>query len=163
MKRIDARRRWALGMALTAVLVLAAAQVPRTTTSPLLRQLGVEVDEHGFPRENQVRLFRPTESMVDRVFVAGAAVGPKIVQQSVEQGRAAAMKALPVLILGGLTSVPGAIIGGLIIGVGEKVAEVFWGPAIGGAIENWFAYALALAFLLFRPQGLFGERIIERV
>ena len=59
--------------------------------------------------------------------------------------------------------VPGAIIGGLIIGVGEKVAEIYWGPAIGGAIENWFAYALALVFLLFRPQGLFGERIIERV
>ena len=74
-----------------------------------------------------------------------------------------ALKALPVLILGGLTSVPGAIVGGLIIGVGEKVAEVFWGPAVGGAIEDWFAYALALVVLLFRPQGLFGERIIERV
>ncbi len=74
-----------------------------------------------------------------------------------------ALKALPVLILGGFTSVPGAIIGGLIIGVGEKVAEVYWGPAFGGAIENWFAYMLAMMFLLFRPQGLFGERIIERV
>jgi branched-chain amino acid transport system permease protein len=74
-----------------------------------------------------------------------------------------ALKALPVLILGGLTSVPGAIVGGLIVGSGEKVAEVFWGPATGGAIEDWFAYALALVFLLFRPQGLFGERIIERV
>ena len=74
-----------------------------------------------------------------------------------------ALKALPVLILGGFTSVPGAIIGGLIIGVGEKIAEVYWGPLVGGAIENWFAYALALVFLLFRPQGLFGERIIERV
>jgi branched-chain amino acid transport system permease protein len=74
-----------------------------------------------------------------------------------------ALKALPVLILGGFTSVPGAIVGGLIIGVGEKVAEVYWSPAIGGAIENWFAYILALAFLLFRPQGLFGEKIIERV
>lgn len=74
-----------------------------------------------------------------------------------------ALKALPVLILGGFTSVPGAIVGGLIIGVGEKVAEVYWGPLVGGAIENWFAYALALVFLLFRPQGLFGERIIERV
>ena len=74
-----------------------------------------------------------------------------------------ALKALPVLILGGFTSVPGAIIGGLIIGVGEKVAEIYWGPLVGGAIENWFAYVLALAFLLFRPQGLFGERIIERV
>jgi len=74
-----------------------------------------------------------------------------------------ALKALPVLILGGFTSIPGAIIGGLIIGVGEKVAEVFWGPAFGGAIEDWFAYMLALAFLLFRPQGLFGDKIIERV
>jgi branched-chain amino acid transport system permease protein len=74
-----------------------------------------------------------------------------------------ALKALPVLILGGFTSVPGAIIGGMIIGVGEKVAEVYLGPIVGGAIENWFAYMLALAFLLFRPQGLFGERIIERV
>jgi branched-chain amino acid transport system permease protein len=74
-----------------------------------------------------------------------------------------ALKALPVLILGGFESVPGAIAGGLIIGVGEKIAEVYWGPLVGGAIENWFAYVLALAFLLFRPQGLFGERIIERV
>ena len=74
-----------------------------------------------------------------------------------------ALKALPVLILGGFTSVPGAVVGGLIIGVGEKLAEVYLGPFVGGAIENWFAYVLALAFLLFRPQGLFGERIIERV
>ena len=74
-----------------------------------------------------------------------------------------ALKALPVLILGGLTSISGAIVGGLIIGVGEKVAEIYWGPLFGGAIENWFAYILALVFLLFRPQGLFGERIIERV
>jgi branched-chain amino acid transport system permease protein len=74
-----------------------------------------------------------------------------------------ALKALPVLILGGFTSVPGAIAGGLIIGVGEKLGEVYWGPLVGGAIENWFAYMLALAFLVFRPQGLFGERIIERV
>jgi len=74
-----------------------------------------------------------------------------------------ALKALPVLILGGFTSVPGAIIGGLIIGVGEKVAEIYWGPVFGGAIEGWFAYIVALLFLLFRPQGLFGEKIIERV
>ena len=64
---------------------------------------------------------------------------------------------------GGFTSVPGAIVGGLIIGAGEKIAEVFWGVAFGGAIEDWFAYMLAMVFLLFRPQGLFGERIIERV
>jgi len=74
-----------------------------------------------------------------------------------------ALKALPVLILGGFTSVPGAIVGGIIIGVGEKVAEVYWGPLVGGAIENWFAYVMALGFLLVRPQGLFGEKIIERV
>jgi branched-chain amino acid transport system permease protein len=74
-----------------------------------------------------------------------------------------ALKALPVLILGGFESVPGAIVGGLIIGVGEKVGEVYWGPLVGGAIENWFAYVVALTFLLFRPQGLFGEKIIERV
>ncbi len=74
-----------------------------------------------------------------------------------------ALKALPVLILGGFTSVPGAIVGGLIIGTGEKIGEVYWGPLVGGAIENWFAYVVALAFLLVRPQGLFGEKIIERV
>jgi branched-chain amino acid transport system permease protein len=81
-----------------------------------------------------------------------------------------ALKALPVVILGGLTSVPGAIIGGLIIGVGEKFAEVFLGPVLvktydlaGGGIENWFAYVLALAFLLVRPEGLFGEKHIDRV
>lgn len=74
-----------------------------------------------------------------------------------------ALKALPVLILGGFTSIPGAIVGGLIIGVGEKLAEAYIGPLVGGAIENWFAYMLALAFLLIRPQGLFGDKIIERI
>ena len=74
-----------------------------------------------------------------------------------------ALKALPVLILGGLTSVPGAIVGGLIIGVGEKLGEFYWGPLLGGGIESWLAYFIALAFLLVRPQGLFGEKIIERI
>ncbi len=74
-----------------------------------------------------------------------------------------AMRALPVVILGGLTSVPGAILGGLVIGVGEKLSEVFLGPYVGGGIEIWFAYVLALIVLLFRPQGLFGEKIIDRV
>ena len=74
-----------------------------------------------------------------------------------------ALKALPVVILGGLTSVPGAIIGGLIIGVGEKLSEIYIGPMLGGGIEIWFAYVLALVFLLVRPQGLFGEKIIDRV
>jgi branched-chain amino acid transport system permease protein len=75
-----------------------------------------------------------------------------------------ALKALPVLMLGGFTSIPGAIVGGLIIGVGEKMFEYLIGaPFLGGATENWFAYMLALIFLVFRPQGLFGEKIIERV
>lgn len=74
-----------------------------------------------------------------------------------------ALKALPVVILGGLTSLPGAIVGGLIIGVGEKLSEVYLGPMVGGGIETWFAYGLALCFLLVRPQGLFGDKIIDRV
>ena len=74
-----------------------------------------------------------------------------------------ALKALAVLILGGFTSIPGAIVGGLIVGIGEKLFEVYWGPLMGGGVEAWFAYVLALIFLLFRPQGLFGEKIIERV
>jgi branched-chain amino acid transport system permease protein len=74
-----------------------------------------------------------------------------------------ALKALPVLILGGFTSIPGAIVGGVIIGVGEKIGEFYWGPLLGSGIETWLAYVIALVFLLFRPQGLFGERIIERI
>jgi branched-chain amino acid transport system permease protein len=73
------------------------------------------------------------------------------------------LKALPVLILGGFTSIPGAIVGGIIIGVGEKLGEFYWGPLLGSGIESWLAYVIALIFLLFRPQGLFGERIIERI
>jgi branched-chain amino acid transport system permease protein len=74
-----------------------------------------------------------------------------------------ALKALPVLILGGFTSIPGAIVGGVVIGVGEKLGEFYWGPLLGRGIESWLAYVIALIFLLFRPQGLFGERIIERI
>jgi branched-chain amino acid transport system permease protein len=74
-----------------------------------------------------------------------------------------ALKALPVLILGGFTSIPGAIVGGIIIGIGEKIGEFYWGPLLGSGIESWLAYVIALVFLLFRPQGLFGERIIERL
>ncbi|WP_300302763.1 branched-chain amino acid ABC transporter permease [Ferrovibrio sp.] len=93
--------------------------------------------------------------------VAGVMWGSKLgVQPAIVS---LALKALPVLILGGFTSIPGAILGGLIIGAGEKLAEVYIGPLFGGGIENWFAYVLALGFLLIRPQGLFGEKIIERV
>jgi branched-chain amino acid transport system permease protein len=93
--------------------------------------------------------------------VAGMVWGSKLgVQFSISQ---VALKALPVVIVGGFTSVPGAVIGGLIIGVGEKMSEVFLGPVIGGGIENWFAYVLALVFLLVRPEGLFGEKHIDRV
>jgi len=93
--------------------------------------------------------------------VAGIIWGSKLgVQFSLTS---VALRALPVVILGGLTSVPGAIIGGLIIGVGEKLSEIYLGPLVGGGIEIWFAYVLALVFLLFRPQGLFGEKIIDRV
>jgi branched-chain amino acid transport system permease protein len=93
--------------------------------------------------------------------VAGVVWGSKLgVQFSLQQ---VALKALPVVILGGFTSVPGAIVGGLIIGLGEKLSEVYLGPTLGGGIENWFAYVLALVFLLFRPEGLFGERHIDRV
>jgi branched-chain amino acid transport system permease protein len=74
-----------------------------------------------------------------------------------------ALKALPVLILGGFESIPGAIIGGLIVGASEKLAEVYIGPMVGGGVESWFAYVIALLFLLVRPQGLFGEKIIDRV
>jgi len=93
--------------------------------------------------------------------VAGVIWGSKLgVQFSLAT---VALRALPVVILGGLTSVPGAIVGGLIIGVGEKLSEVYIGPMVGGGIEIWFAYVLALGFLLIRPQGLFGEKIIDRV
>ena len=74
-----------------------------------------------------------------------------------------ALKALPVLILGGLTSIPGAIVGGLIIGIGEKLGEFYWGPLVGGGIESWLAYFIALGVLMVRPQGLFGDKIIERI
>lgn len=75
-----------------------------------------------------------------------------------------ALKALPVLVLGGFTSIPGAIIGGLIIGFGEKLFELYWGSTIlGGGTESWFAFIIALLFLLYRPEGLFGEKLIERI
>lgn len=93
--------------------------------------------------------------------VAGIIWGSKLgVQFSISL---VALKAFPVVILGGLTSVPGAIVGGLLIGMGEKLSEIYLGPMLGGGIENWFAYVLALVVLLVRPQGLFGDKIIDRV
>lgn len=134
----------------------------RTTVGRALRAVA---DDHqaalavGIPLKTIWVIVWTTAGLV--ALVAGILWGTNLgVQFSIEL---VALKALPALILGGFTSVPGAIVGGLIIGGGEKIAEVFWGPAFGGAIEDWFAYGLALVFLLFRPQGLFGERIIERV
>ena len=152
---------WAAVIATVLVVVLAVFfQWTRTG-----RALRAVADDHqaalsvGIPLKNIWIIVWSVAGLV--ALVAGIMWGSKSgVQFSLSL---IALKALPVLILGGFTSVPGAIIGGLIIGVGEKVAEVYWGPLVNGAIENWFAYVVALVFLLFRPQGLFGEKIIERV
>jgi branched-chain amino acid transport system permease protein len=152
---------WAAGIAAFLVVVLALF-FQHTRTGRALRAVA---DDHqaalsvGIPLKNIWIIVWSVAGLV--ALVAGIMWGSKSgVQFSLSL---IALKALPVLILGGFTSVPGAIVGGLIIGVGEKVAEVYWGPLVDGAIENWFAYVLALVFLLFRPQGLFGDKIIERV
>jgi len=152
---------WAAGIAAFMVLVLAAF----FQKTRLGRALRAVADDHqaalsvGIPLRNIWIVVWAVAGFV--ALVAGIMWGSSSgVQFSLSL---IALKALPVLILGGFTSVPGAIVGGLIIGVGEKVAEVYWGPMVNGAIENWFAYVLALVFLLFRPQGLFGDKIIERV
>jgi branched-chain amino acid transport system permease protein len=158
------------GLFICAVLVLVLAiffQVTRVG-----RALRAVADDHqaaqsvGIPLNQIWLMVWAVSGLV--ALVAGMMWGAKLgVQFSLSL---IALKALPVLILGGLTSIPGAIVGGLIIGAGEKLAEVLLAPVLirtfdlaGGGIENWFAYVLALAFLLVRPQGLFGERIIERV
>lgn len=151
----------AAGIAVVLVLVLAIF-FQKTATGRALRAVA---DDHqaaqsiGIPLK---RIWVIVWSVAGFVaLVAGMVWGSKLgVQFSLA---ILALKALPVVILGGFTSVPGAIIGGLIIGVGEKVSEVYLGPIIGGGLENWFAYAVALVFLLVRPQGLFGEKIIDRV
>jgi branched-chain amino acid transport system permease protein len=158
----------AAGFAALLVLVLALF-FQKTATGRALRAVA---DDHqaaqsiGIPLN---RIWVIVWSMAGVVaVVAGMVWGAKLgVQFSISQ---VALKALPVVILGGFTSIPGAVVGGLIIGVGEKVAEVFLGPVMikafdlaGGGIENWFAYVLALLFLLVRPEGLFGEKIIDRV
>jgi branched-chain amino acid transport system permease protein len=152
---------WAAGIAAFMVLVLAVF----FQKTRLGRALRAVADDHqaalsvGIPLRNIWIVVWAVAGFV--ALVAGIMWGSSSgVQFSLSL---IALKALPVLILGGFTSVPGAIVGGLIIGVGEKVAEVYWGPMVNGAIENWFAYVLALVFLLFRPQGLFGDKIIERV
>jgi branched-chain amino acid transport system permease protein len=144
-------------------LVISLSVFLRTTR--IGRALRAVADDHqaaqsiGIPLD---RIWQIVWSLAGLVaLVAGMAWGSKLgVQFSLAE---IALKALPVLIVGGLTSVPGAIVGGLLIGAGEKLAEVYIGPGLGGGIENWFAYVVALVVLLVRPQGLFGERIIERV
>ncbi len=152
---------WAAGIAGVLVVVLAVF-FQKTRVGRALRAVA---DDHqaalsvGIPLKSIWIVVWSVSGLV--ALVAGIMWGTKSgVQFSLSL---IALKALPVLILGGFTSVPGAIVGGLIIGVGEKVAEVYWGPLVNGAIENWFAYVVALVFLLFRPQGLFGDKIIERV
>jgi branched-chain amino acid transport system permease protein len=146
----------------TALVALLALFFQKTSTGRALRAVA---DDHqatqsiGIPLD---RIWVIVWSVAGFVaLVAGVIWGSKLgVQFSLSL---VALKALPVVILGGLTSVPGAIVGGLIIGMGEKLSEVYLGPALGGGIEIWFAYALALVFLLLRPQGLFGEKVIDRV
>jgi branched-chain amino acid transport system permease protein len=146
----------------TALVIVLALFFQKTATGRALRAVA---DDHqaaqsiGIPLN---RIWVIVWSVAGFVaLVAGMVWGSKLgVQFSLA---ILALKALPVVILGGFTSIPGAIVGGLIIGVGEKLSEVYLGPVIGGGIENWFAYVLALGFLLVRPQGLFGEKIIDRV
>ena len=157
--------------AIVAVVLVAALALffQKTKTGRALRAVA---DDHqaaqsiGIPLN---RIWVIVWSIAGVVAIVGGVIwGGKLgVQFSISQ---VALKALPVVILGGFTSIPGAIIGGLIIGVGEKMAEVFLGPVLvkafdlaGGGVENWFAYMLALLFLLVRPEGLFGEKHIDRV
>ncbi len=150
--------------ALIAALLVAALALffQKTSTGRALRAVA---DDHqaaqsiGIPLNRIWVIVWSVAGLV--ALVAGVVWGSKLgVQFSLQQ---IALKALPVVILGGFTSIPGAIVGGLLIGLGEKLSEVYLGPFFGGGIENWFAYVLALVFLLFRPEGLFGEKIIDRV
>ncbi len=145
-----------------ALVLLLALFFQKTATGRALRAVA---DDHqaaqsiGIPLDRIWVIVWSVAGVV--ALVAGIIWGSKLgVQFSLSL---VALKALPVVILGGLTSIPGAIVGGLLIGVGEKLSEIYLGPFVGGGIEIWFAYVLALAFLLIRPQGLFGEKIIDRV
>ncbi|HUP09430.1 MAG TPA: branched-chain amino acid ABC transporter permease [Caldimonas sp.] len=153
-----------LAAALIAAVLVAALALffQKTATGRALRAVA---DDHqaaqsvGIPLDRIWVIVWSVAGIV--ALVAGIVWGSKLgVQFSLSL---VALKALPVVILGGLTSVPGAIVGGLLIGVGEKLSEIYIGPHLGGGIEIWFAYVLALLFLLVRPQGLFGEKIIDRV
>jgi branched-chain amino acid transport system permease protein len=153
-----------LAAALIAALLVAALALffQKTATGRALRAVA---DDHqaaqsiGIPLDTIWVIVWSLAGVV--ALVAGVIWGSKLgVQFSLSL---VALKALPVVILGGLTSIPGAIIGGLLIGAGEKLSEIYIGPYLGGGIEIWFAYVLALVFLLVRPQGLFGEKIIDRV
>jgi branched-chain amino acid transport system permease protein len=149
--------------AIAAALVIVLAMFFQLT--PTGRALRAVADDHQAAQSIGIPLSRVwviVWSVAGFVaLVAGIIWGSKLgVQFSLS---VLALKALPVVILGGLTSVPGAIVGGLILGTGEKLSEVFIGPMIGGGIEIWFGYVLVLLVLLVRPQGLFGEKIIDRV
>lgn len=152
-----------LAASLSGALVLALALFFQKTR--IGRALRAVADDHqaalsiGIPLQNIWRIVWAVAGFVALVagMLWGARNGVQFALVSV------VLKALPVLILGGFTSVPGAIVGGLIIGSTEKLAEVYFGPYVGGGIEGWFPYVLALAFLLVRPEGLFGEKHIDRV
>jgi branched-chain amino acid transport system permease protein len=152
---------WAAGIA-TGLVALLWLFFQKTVTGRALRAVA---DDHQAAQSIGIplgRIWVIVWSVAGLVaLVSGVIWGSKLgVQFSLST---AALKALPVVIVGGLTSIPGAIVGGLLIGVGEKVSEVYLGPLLGGGIEIWFAYIVALAVLLARPQGLFGEKIIDRV
>lgn len=148
-----------LALALVVGLVIFAQR------SKMGRVLRAVADDHQAAQSVGIRLstvWVVVWSISGLVAVAGAVVwGGTLGVQPVMVD--VAFKALPVLLLGGLTSIPGAIIAGLIIGAGEALAEVYLGPILGGGIDNWFAYFIAMAFMVFRPEGLFGEKLIERI
>jgi branched-chain amino acid transport system permease protein len=148
-----------------AAALLVAALIAFFQTTKVGRALRAVADDHqaaqsvGIPLNHIWIIVWSVAGLV--ALVAGIVWGTKLGVQFAMTF--VALKALPVLILGGFTSIPGAIVGGLIVGAGEKLSEVYLGPILGGGLENWFAYMLAMLVLLFRPQGLFGEKIIERV
>src|SRR2546426_771889 len=154
---------WLALVATLAVMVLLAVATERVVLRPLVNQAPITLFMAtiglAFVLEGLSQLVWAVAGFV--ALVAGVMWG---VRNGVQYALTfVALKALPVLILGGFESILGAIIGGLIIGAGEKLAEVYLGPYVGSGIESWFAYVIALLFLLVRPEGLFGEKHIDRV